>query len=245
MTGPLTWKDSTALPERSTVDYIVCTDSFADGGTTKWASIDTLKTSLGLGSNAYTSTAYLPLSGGSMTTTAQILCYTNSKGSSDTYNGGIQLREATGSTTSCTDNMYDAPGITFHWAGCWVHKLNMHSNALYWDNTAISLDGHTHSYLPLSGGSLTNSSNTDILNLDGSAGSEVGIRFLRSGNVRGWVGYMDGGYMYMYNTQRGNYLKYNDDGTLTFENYTVWHAGNDGSGSGLDADTIDGYHAGV
>jgi hypothetical protein len=89
MTGPLTWSGSTALPERSTVDYIVCIDAFADGGTTKWASINTLKTSLGLGSNAYTSTAYLPLSGGSMTTTAQILCYTNSKGSSDVYNGGI------------------------------------------------------------------------------------------------------------------------------------------------------------
>jgi hypothetical protein len=101
------------------------------------------------------------------------------------------------------------------------------------------------SYLPLSGGTLTTSSNTNILNLDGSAGSEVGIRFLRSGNVRGWMGYMDGGYMYMYNAQRGNYLRYNDDGTLTFENYTVWHAGNDGSGSGLDADTLDGYHAGV
>ena len=26
-------------------------------------------------------------------------------------------------------------------------------------------------------------------------------------------------------------------------NYTVWHAGNDGSGSGLDADTVDGLHA--
>jgi len=99
---------------------------------------------------------YLPLSGGNMTTTAQILCYTKSKGSSDIYNGAIQLREATGSTTSCTDNMYDAPGITFHWGGWWVHKLNMHSNALYWDNTKISLDGHTHSYLPLAGGTMNN-----------------------------------------------------------------------------------------
>jgi hypothetical protein len=40
--------------------------------------------------------------------------------------------------------MYDAPGITFHWGGWWVHKLNMHANALYWDDTAISLDGHDH-----------------------------------------------------------------------------------------------------
>lgn len=32
-------------------------------------------------------------------------------------------------------------------------------------------------------------------------------------------------------------------GTLSFNNHTVWHAGNDGSGSGLDADTLDGSHA--
>lgn len=103
--------------------------------------------------------SYLPLSGGTMNTTAQILAYTKSKGSSDIYNGAIQLREATGSATSCTDNMYDAPGITFHWAGKWVHKLNMHTDALYWDNNKL------------------------------------------------------------------------------------WHAGNDGSGSGLDADTVDSLHA--
>ena len=30
---------------------------------------------------------------------------------------------------------------------------------------------------------------------------------------------------------------------LTFNGNTIWHAGNDGSGSGLDADTVDGWHA--
>lgn len=38
---------------------------------------------------------------------------------------------------------------------------------------------------------------------------------------------------------QGNSLYYSpSNGT----NYTVWHAGNDGSGSGLDADMLDGYH---
>lgn len=81
--------------------------------------------------------SYLPLGGGTMNSGAQILVGTISKGSSDIYNGGIQLREATYSTTSCTDNMYDAPGITFHWGGWWVHKLNMHSNDIFWDNNKI------------------------------------------------------------------------------------------------------------
>lgn len=32
-------------------------------------------------------------------------------------------------------------------------------------------------------------------------------------------------------------------GNLTYGGNTVWHAGNDGSGSGLDADLLEGYHA--
>jgi hypothetical protein len=31
-------------------------------------------------------------------------------------------------------------------------------------------------------------------------------------------------------------------GNMTYNGNTVWHAGNDGSGSGLDADLLDGYH---
>jgi chemotaxis protein histidine kinase CheA len=31
---------------------------------------------------------------------------------------------------------------------------------------------------------------------------------------------------------------------FTYKNNKIWHAGNDGTGSGLEADTLDGYHAG-
>ena len=34
----------------------------------------------------------------------------------------------------------------------------------------------------------------------------------------------------------------NGEGTVTIRGNSIWHAGNDGSGSGLDADTVDGYH---
>ena len=34
----------------------------------------------------------------------------------------------------------------------------------------------------------------------------------------------------------------NANGTPTWNNNTIWHAGNDGSGSGLDADVLDGKH---
>lgn len=83
MTGPLKWTDNNALPERSSIDYILTIDAFASGGKTYWASIATLKSSLGLGSNAYTSTAYLPLTGGTMTG-----CITTKTGSS---HNGIKL----------------------------------------------------------------------------------------------------------------------------------------------------------
>jgi hypothetical protein len=32
-------------------------------------------------------------------------------------------------------------------------------------------------------------------------------------------------------------------GALTYGGYTIWHSNNDGAGSGLDADTLDGFHA--
>lgn len=38
-------------------------------------------------------------------------------------------------------------------------------------------------------------------------------------------------------------IKLTGQGILTYNNYTLWHAGNDGSGSGLDADLLDGYQA--
>jgi hypothetical protein len=40
-----------------------------------------------------------------------------------------------------------------------------------------------------------------------------------------------------------NYLTFSAAGALTIGGSTVWHAGNDGSGSGLDADLLDGYHS--
>ena len=38
-------------------------------------------------------------------------------------------------------------------------------------------------------------------------------------------------------------LKGHGNTDVKWNNNTIWHAGNDGSGSGLDADTVDGYHA--
>ena len=57
----------------------------------------------------------------------------------------------------------------------------------------------------------------------GGSSSTVGIGFHISGQI-------------------GKYLRMNSSGVLAWEGSTVWHAGNDGSGSGLDADLLDGVH---
>ena len=41
----------------------------------------------------------------------------------------------------------------------------------------------------------------------------------------------------------GKFLEMRTNGILYWDNSIVWHAGNDGSGSGLDADLLDGNHA--
>jgi hypothetical protein len=41
----------------------------------------------------------------------------------------------------------------------------------------------------------------------------------------------------------GKFLEMRTNGVLYWDNSIVWHAGNDGSGSGLDADLLDGNHA--
>ncbi|WMC09496.1 pyocin knob domain-containing protein [Oceanimonas pelagia] len=44
-----------------------------------------------------------------------------------------------------------------------------------------------------------------------------------------------------FDVERGNKIvRYHSDGVLRSGNNLVWHAGNDGAGSGLDADTVDG-----
>ena len=61
------------------------------------------------------------------------------------------------------------------------------------------------------------------------------------------IGYVSGDFKkgtVLGNYQSGKSLQISPTGYLTFGEHNVWHAGNDGSGSGLDADLLDGYHAG-
>lgn len=82
------------------------------------------------------------------------------------------------------------------------------------------------------------------------AGEVCGVRFGTSDNDD-FVG-RSTSYLTLWNETAQAELKIHDNGTfdfsggnnLIFNNNTIWHAGNDGYGSGLDADLLDGYHNG-
>ena len=99
--------------------------------------------------------------------------------------------------------------------GAWVNILCSNNWSTYVNLSSLGAasSSHTHSYLPLSGGTLT-------------------------GQLRAPLYVMNNGTTYL--DVSGSSLIVSPDGT---NRYTVWHSGNDGSGSGLDADTLDGYHA--
>ena len=99
-------------------------------------------------------------------------------------------------------------------------------------------------YLPLSGGTINGN-----VTIKAALYGESYISWKNPDNN-------EGGYFYGTSLNASkNYawtksmLKWNvDTGIMTFEytplvgNSTIWHSGNDGSGSGLDADLLDGYH---
>lgn len=63
-------------------------------------------------------------------------------------------------------------------------------------------------------------------------------------SYEGAVGYNTSYGTFLYNRRAGKYIGLRSDGEL-YNSYDskYWHSGNDGSGSGLDADLLDGYHA--
>ena len=73
------------------------------------------------------------------------------------------------------------------------------------------------------------------------------LTFADADNVnRGYVGKIDNvpgqEGIWLNNYKSGKGIQLRDNGTLTYGGSVVWNEGNDGEGSGLDADTLDGYH---
>ena len=121
---------------------------------------------------------------------------------------------------------------------------------------------HSHSYLPLSGGTLNNNSMHSTLSLNATNGSadawnkegNAMLRFVSSNNAMvfsiGSPSNERTGFIQVGHADANNYANVTSalhlnklGGTVYINNNVAWHAGNDGSGSGLDADLLDGNHA--
>lgn len=75
-----------------------------------------------------------------------------------------------------------------------------------------------------------------------TANKEVYMYVYSGGVAKTAVGWNNVHGSYIYNSPSNRYLGIKDNGTPHFQGNTIWHAGNDGSRSGLNADLLDGYH---
>lgn len=188
-----------------------------------------LRTALGLGSNAYTSTAYLPLTGGTLsgyTETPLIL-----KG---TYSDNVLFHLHNKSNIATSVGKYGTYTFLANYAnGNGTGELEIHNDgrltyATGGNNYSIWHEGNLNpsDYLPLSGGILENTNGSPLrINSTHQGGSA--IVFLHNGADKAWFGYdKNVGRTYMYNTASQSYLGVRDNGTPYFNSYTLWHNGN-------------------
>ena len=113
-------------------------------------------------------------------------------------------------------------------------------------------DGSTRklaNYLPLNGGTITGVSTSHPLHINNPSGSNIRIPLELKGVVKGSIAYNDsrGTYIAAGGIDPSIYMGIKTDGTpyVTNDSVTdsvIWHAGNDGAGSGLNADLLDNQH---
>ena len=114
-------------------------------------------------------------------------------------------------------------------------------------NSYLNVTSGDNRYLQLSGGTIVG--NTNPLTLRCQSGTFVRQLFQLGNNTVSGIGKTDT-YTFLTNFVNGSIateIHLHDNGNFTIYSNnvlsTIWHSGNDGSGSGLDADLLDGYHA--
>ena len=119
------------------------------------------------------------------------------------------------------------------------------SDARYVKKTGDTMSGRLNIKTPASTGfTLRLAKETS----DTPENDEIFVRMDIGDNNKGSFGYHNTHGTSMYNYGSSSRFHIANDGELKYltngVDGKVWHAGNDGSGSGLDADLLDGYHAG-
>jgi hypothetical protein len=119
------------------------------------------------------------------------------------------------------------------------------SDARYVKKTGDTMSGRLNIKMPASTGfTLRLAKETS----DTPENDEIFVRMDIDDNSKGSFGYHNTHGTSMYNYGSSSRFHIANDGELKYltngVDGKVWHAGNDGAGSGLDADLLDGYHAG-
>lgn len=241
-------------------------------GATSWTDLVTF------GSNALNSTSYLPLTGGTLTGVlrlkgSQIELGTSSSSSNDSADIVYLYGNGNEKCRLWTDDTYTT-GVGPNYRVYKSDGMSLYSGRL-------ATVGELSSYLPLAGGTMSNTNVVTNLNadlLDGYHASafgynkgaynydanEVGTHFaayrfsgspLNAFSSAAWSNMLVIGANSDTMTQLGGpynsqelYFRngtWNADGTGSIRTASwnkIWHDGNDGSGSGLDADLLDGQH---
>jgi len=143
-------------------------------------------------------------------------------------------------------------------AGYGITDYNSLGDARWLKRTTDTLTGDlTVTGLGTFGGSVTGTGGTAFKAVGSSSGTSnttvYGLYESNGSTLQGYLGFPSSGSsdMFLYNGVGANYLRLMASGGADglFYNWSggsgkVWHAGNDGSGSGLDADVLRGVHWG-
>lgn len=140
-----------------------------------------------------------------------------------------------------TNETIEAASLSGYALESWV-EANFQPKGDYLTNSAA-----LSTYVSKAGDSMTgalnigNSAQTQIwLNSNGTSDTGIGLKV--NGATFGWVGYNSYRGTVLYTYDGGHYLGIYPNGTPRFDGNVIWHQGNDGAGSGLDADMLDGKH---
>ena len=155
------------------------------------------------------------------------------------YNGSTNFDIAHPAKSGTIALTSDIPSLSGYATQTWVNS-----------NSYLTTGSAASTYVKKTGDTMTGlltinmpSSSAVSLSLNTANTAEVGLRLNMSNVSKGWVGYHPTYGTNLYNYKCAKYLALNDAGVPNLSGSTIWHAGNDGSGSGLDADLLDGLHS--
>ena len=188
---------------------------------------------------------YLPLSGGIINSNEYVPLTIRNKNLSEVWigfedSGGISY-------------IGSSQGVPSIYLGTGSNKTILHSGNSYINNGTITINGTSitpltqhqdlSNYVTLNTAQTITGSKTFTSLLKLNTTSAAYVQYLQNNVVKAEVGWHSMYGVFIKNETSQKFLNITDTGIPKFDGNTLWHAGNDGNGSGLDADLLDGYHA--